>query len=132
MSDAVFVYGTLQDSRVLKQVTGRAFAPVTATLAGYARYLVKGEDYPGIIAETGATVEGLLLRGIDSRSLQQLDRYEGALYRRRQVGVEVTSGFDQGQTRKAWVYVVPVRNSARLSANPWDLETYSKKINTSN
>jgi len=111
---------------------GRAFAPVAATLEGYARYLVKGEDYPGIIAETGATVKGLLLRGIDSKSLQRLDQYEGALYQRRQVGVEVTSGFDRGQTRKAWVYIVPVRNSSRLSSSPWDLETYLAQTSKGN
>ena len=92
MADEVdlFVYGTLLDERILCSITGRRFPRCEAELFGFER-LVVHNDYPYIIPNPGAQVQGILLLGIDLPTLAALDRYEeeGHLYHRRQVEVTV-------------------------------------------
>lgn len=94
----IFAYGTLQSERVWERVmypirgvyaTGR----MPGVLRGYRRFLVRNNQYPGIvpcIQEPQETVEGTVieLRGSESalkEAMACLDRYEGVeigLYRR--------------------------------------------------
>jgi gamma-glutamylcyclotransferase (GGCT)/AIG2-like uncharacterized protein YtfP len=80
---ALFVYGTLTDPAVCEAVTGHRFPTRPARLRGYARLAPAG-SYPYVVPRRGASVEGLLLDGVDAASLRALDAYEveGRLYRR--------------------------------------------------
>jgi gamma-glutamylcyclotransferase (GGCT)/AIG2-like uncharacterized protein YtfP len=90
MLTMLFVYGTLMDDGVVAQLTGRRFAKTPARLEGYRRLTPPG-GYPVIVPAAGASVDGLVLRGIDADALRVFDQYEdeGRLYRRLSVTVIV-------------------------------------------
>ncbi len=99
--DNLFVYGTLRDDGVVRQVTGRTFPKVEGTLTGYRRVEASPRfPYPYLVAQEGASVRGVVLLGVDPESLGRLDEYEGGCYERRRVAVSAGQG-----TREAWVYV---------------------------
>ncbi|OUS32395.1 hypothetical protein A9Q99_00985 [Gammaproteobacteria bacterium 45_16_T64] len=124
MSDHLFCYGTLMEPRILEAVTGKQLMLQKAELEGYARYLVKGEDYPGVVQESGGLTEGKLCLGITARDLKIIDRFEGDLYRRQLVRVKAA----YNRTVNAWCYVVPRRASMRLSKQGWELDDYRDKF----
>ncbi|HVM97831.1 MAG TPA: gamma-glutamylcyclotransferase family protein [Candidatus Acidoferrales bacterium] len=97
----LFVYGTLRDVVLVKQLTGRVFQTTSAQLPRY-RKISSHDTYAYIIPDESATTEGLLLLGVDAASLVALDRYEGEgeLYRRTAVEVVV-----DGTPRSALTYV---------------------------
>ena len=45
----------------------------------YARFRVRGEQYPAILPQPGSSVEGMLLRGLTPAQLDRLDEYEGSV-----------------------------------------------------
>lgn len=124
MSDSathlLFVYGTLQDPRVIQAVTGRLFPAVPATLRGYCRYRVNDADYPGVREDACASVEGLLLQEVDSASLAALDAFEGEYYQRREVEVVMASGI----AGRCFCYVIHEQWLHLLSDEPWTLEEF--------
>lgn len=92
MATALFVYGTLVDTGLLRRLTGRTFPSRPARLDGWDR-VVPVRGYPFILERAGAHVDGLLLADIDPTSLARLDEYEdaGRLYDRVPIEV-VTAG----------------------------------------
>jgi len=119
--DRLFCYGTLEFPALMHAVSGRRYPAVSAELPGYGRYRVRGEVFPGLLREPGASTAGTLYGGLGPAQLRMLDRYEGPLYRRRRVRV-----YDcRGRDCVAWVYVIAARESRRLSAEPWDREAFA-------
>lgn len=116
----LFAYGTLVVPRVLEAVTGRVFPGRPAVLEGYARFLVAGTSYPGIVAAPGERTEGVLYHGLDRRALEILDRFEDAFYERRVVFV---AGPEGGRT-PAHAYVVPERHRGVLGTDPWRRDVF--------
>jgi len=114
--DKLFAYGTLQDAELLRRLLGRTLPGTPASLEGYARYTVAGEDYPGIVAEAGAETPGLLLRGIRPEEWERIDRYESDLYVRLPMQVRLCDG----SACVAYGYVVPPHQQHILSDAPWD------------
>lgn len=115
MPDALFVYGTLENPRLLMALTGKRFRGMEARLPGYRCMRVRGADYPGIIPDADQETRGTLYLSLDHRSLRRLDRYEGKLYRRIRVRV-----LDQEQrVWPAYVYAVPGTKRQQLSPHPW-------------
>lgn len=99
--DNLFVYGTLRDDGVVRQVTGRTFPKVEGTLTGYRRAEASPRfPYHYLAAQEGASVRGVVLLGVDPESLGRLDEYEGECYERRRVTISTGQG-----THEAWVYV---------------------------
>ena len=111
MSDAVFAYGTLEIPAVMEAVTGRSFPQREAALEGFARFLIRGRFYPGIIEERGSVTDGVLYEGVDPESLTRLDAFEGPLYKRLRVLRQ------DGVAEAALTYVIPSR-STYASAPP--------------
>ncbi len=72
LSFALFCYGTLEYPEVMTAVTRRSFPRVRGVLEGYARFLIKGAVYPGVIAAACETTDGTLYTGVDARSLRLL------------------------------------------------------------
>jgi gamma-glutamylaminecyclotransferase len=97
----VFVYGTLMDDALVAELTGRRFCKAAATLTGY-RKEMPSNDYPYVVPDADARVDGFLLYDVDADALRRIDHYEdeGELYRRTEVVVSVGAGREH-----AWIYL---------------------------
>lgn len=118
----LFAYGTLQLPEILAQVVGRSWPGSPAELLGYRRYLLQGKPYPAIVAEAGARVVGLLYPSVGPSELELLDDYEGELYERRLVTVQLGE-----LTAPAFVYVLGEPGLEQLAAGEWDLERFARE-----
>lgn len=119
----LFVYGSLMFNEVWCQVTRRCPRATPAQLSGFRRYSVIGEDYPALLPETGhRPVQGLLRDDLSTRTLQQLDRFEGDCYRRMKVWVRL----EDGTFLRAWTYVFRRRFAAVISREPWDPRHFAR------
>ncbi|EIM19185.1 PLP-dependent transferase [Wallemia mellicola CBS 633.66] len=93
----VFCYGTLMVPQILKSVLDNepitAFNVSNATLKGYTRHHVIGEDYPAItkdgetvlqkkLTDEESTVHGALIEGLADYHMDLLDQFEGDEYER--------------------------------------------------
>lgn len=114
--DCLFCYGTLEYDEVMRAVVGRSFPATDAILPDHARYVMRNEIYPGVIAEAGAQVHGTLYEGVDRDALQLLDHYESDDYCRCVLVVETGT---RGAVH-AWVYVVPEVLRDQLGDRDWD------------
>lgn len=95
--EKLFVYGTLKDPVIQKDVFGRVVKGEGSRLYGYTTTAVSidGEIYP--ITEPGEVssyIDGLIL-GLTQKELQRADAYEGDVYKR----VSVSVG-----NESVWVY----------------------------
>lgn len=122
MSDRLFVYGTLMFAEVMQRVTGNRFDAEAAKLPGYARYCLRDEVYPGLVWEAGAETHGVLYTGIDAQSLAKLDAFEGELYERISVTVQV--GDDEVM---AAVYCIAPAHRSRLLPRPWQADEFNRE-----
>ncbi|HEV2439408.1 MAG TPA: gamma-glutamylcyclotransferase family protein [bacterium] len=113
MSARIFVYGTLQDERLVERLLGRRPPWQPAVLEGYCRMLDASIGYPVVHPLAGASVDGRLLEAIDPAALAALDAYEGGDYRRVTVRVQISDG----RTVDAYAYV-PVRPPASGVTRP--------------
>ena len=89
----VFVYGTLVDPRRLSEVLGHAHRGevVRARLPGYRRVSAPSYEYPFVVQDATASVDGLLVMDLAPPDLEALDAYEDVAqgtYRRVPVEVE--------------------------------------------
>lgn len=116
----LFCYGTLQSPLVMKAVTGLKMEGQAATLAEWARYRVRGSDYPGIQPEQGAQVSGKLYREMDENLIADLDAFEGDKYER----VKVTVTLEDGSTEEAYTFAITEDCRGYLSDEPWDFEEF--------
>ncbi|WP_455201836.1 gamma-glutamylcyclotransferase family protein [Kaarinaea lacus] len=116
----LFVYGTLEFPQVVKKVLGTTLVGEYAELPGYERFLLVNRNYPGIIRNSAARVDGVLYHGVTPKQFKLLDRYEDRFYERRKVVVET----GHSQIIIAWAYIVPLRYKHELSGKPWDRENF--------
>jgi gamma-glutamylcyclotransferase (GGCT)/AIG2-like uncharacterized protein YtfP len=79
---AVFTYGSLMFAEVWDRVVRGYYASAAARVAGFRRYAVSGEAYPGVVREAGARVEGRLYFDVDANDQRRLDEFEGRDYQR--------------------------------------------------
>ncbi len=101
MGESLFVYGTLRDDEVVRGVTGRTFPKVGGTLEDYGRREGPPEfPYFYAVPSPGASIEGVVITGLDPEALGRLDAYEGRCFTREGVRVKTAGGL-----REAWVYV---------------------------
>ncbi|MDR7416513.1 MAG: gamma-glutamylcyclotransferase family protein [Armatimonadota bacterium] len=94
----LFVYGTLRDPELVRQLTGRTFPTEPASLPGW-RLLPPGRSrsgYPEIVPDLGGCVSGLVLHDVDPVSLRRLDAYEEG-YVRRRVRVRTERGQEEAE-----------------------------------
>lgn len=110
----VFTYGSLMFAEVWSTVVAGTYRSAPAVARGYARYALRGETYPGAIAQADAALPGVVYFDVDAIDLAHLDRFEGDEYRRITVTVELADG---SSVPAAMYLYLPV---ARLSADPWD------------
>ena len=116
----IFAYGTLMIPSVMQAVTGKHFASKEAVLRGYDRFRIKEEFYPGVIEKKEAIIDGAVYLGVDSRSLRRLDLFEGELYHRTPVLIEL----QDGETLMAQTYLVKPEYENRLTSESWSLADF--------
>ena len=89
----VFTYGSLMFPAVWTRVVSASYRSVAATLPGFRRQRVRGEDYPALerVAKEDrrATVDGILYLDVSPGDLALLDAFEGEDYRRIEATVAV-------------------------------------------
>lgn len=88
----LFAYGTLMCPDIMAEVSGLQRPVTAATLRGYQRLRVKGEDYPALLPDPAGCVPGVIYRDIPETAWTLLDRFEGDMYVREQVQVELDDG----------------------------------------
>jgi gamma-glutamylcyclotransferase (GGCT)/AIG2-like uncharacterized protein YtfP len=93
----LFVYGTLKDPDIQKQVFGRSTPGTPDLLPGYSMSAIdiNGETYPIAFPKEGKEIEGLVLQ-VSIAELTKTDEWESDTYQR--VKVTLKSG------KQAWVY----------------------------
>lgn len=127
----LFVYGSLMFPAVWEAVVGgEEKRAVPAVALGFHAFRVEGEDYPGLVpveAESrgGARTKGLLLFGIGEEDWERLDAFEGAFYKRVEIGV--TAGEEDGDPKdyRAQVYQVRAEFRGKLTEEVWDNEVFA-------
>lgn len=121
----LFVYGTLMCADIMAEVTGRELAAgEAATLYGYCRYRVTGEDYPALVpAEAEASVAGLVFRAIPDDAWPRLDDFEGEQYERRCVRVVLADSSEI----EAETYVLHPACRDQVQSQPWDFDEFLRE-----
>jgi gamma-glutamylcyclotransferase (GGCT)/AIG2-like uncharacterized protein YtfP len=118
----VYAYGTLQEPDVFRLIVGRSIAAAAAMLEDHARFRLRNEVYPAIVAQAGQSVAGLLYAGVTAAELARLDEYEGRLFERKELWVS-----SAGTPTLAFTYVLRERERHLLSAEPWDIEQFRRE-----
>ena len=116
----LFAYGTLMCPEIIRAVSGITQPGRPAVLHGFARYRVRGEHYPAITAKAGATVEGLLYDCADADAWRRLDLFEGDMYLRSEVQIELPDS----TVCLAGTYVLHPDCLACLDHRQWDFEEF--------
>lgn len=86
----------------------------------WARFRVRGSEYPGIIRKEESSVSGKVYWELDEPTMKKLDEFEGENYER--IVVQVTMG--DGTYMDAWAYVVKDDCRKMLSDDPWDFDRF--------
>jgi gamma-glutamylcyclotransferase (GGCT)/AIG2-like uncharacterized protein YtfP len=117
----LFAYGTLEIPELVRALLGRELAGEPARLEGWERFLLRGREYPGVVARPGACTPGVLYGGLDARAFALLDRFEGTRYERRELPVRS----EEGAVLAAQVYVIPEAGRHLLGRLPWDRDRFA-------
>ena len=118
----LFAYGTLMCAEIMEEVAGCRPVFCQGTLKDYCRRALRGEHYPAIVPLDGDRVPGVLYLDLSAAAWERLDRFEGEMYLRRPVQIEV----DQGGLQPAETYVLHPDFGDRLTADPWDFDRFLK------
>lgn len=136
MTAHVFTYGSLMFPGVWRRVVHGDYRRVQGSLVGFSRHPVDGETYPGVRAQAGGRVEGVVYFDVDASDLRRLDVFEGDEYERKTVAVRVegivdpavgdglAAGMGGGPVR-AEVYVY--RDLARLRDGDWSQDRFERE-----
>ncbi len=114
----VFTYGSLMFPAVWEQIVRAPCRSFPATLREYGRYAVADAAYPGMIAQAGSAVEGVLYLDVDPADVARLDAFEGNEYRRAAVQVRLADG----RHMDAQTYLFTAID--RLHYGAWDADAF--------
>jgi gamma-glutamylcyclotransferase (GGCT)/AIG2-like uncharacterized protein YtfP len=116
----LFAYGTLMCDDIMQEVAGCRLLHVPGTLKGYSRRSVKGEHYPAIVPDEKGRVEGVVYQKVPAAAWDRLDRFEGEMYARRLVQIEL----NDGMILPAAAYVVKPEFMDHLEQSEWDFNEF--------
>jgi len=88
----LFAYGTLMCKDIMEEISGCRLTSASGILRGCRRRSVKGEPYPALVLAGGGFVEGVVYRNLPLSAWERLDRFEGEMYIRQPVRVELKDG----------------------------------------
>lgn len=117
----LFTYGSLMFAPIWQRVVGRQCPCSAAWLAGFRREGVHGAPYPVVLPDPQAPLlQGMLYRGLRHPDLKRLDHFEGHLYQRQTVSVQLP---DQSES-PAQIYVLKPQWRRFASGRPWNPDTF--------
>lgn len=116
----LFTYGSLMCEDIMTSVVGAPLRSTPAILPGYRRFLVRDEQYPGVIIAEGGSVAGRVYHDIAPEGWSRLDRFEGEMYDR----APVTVRYDSGVEAQVCCYVFRPQFRHRLTTTPWDFDAF--------
>ncbi len=116
----LFAYGTLMAEDIMEEVSGCRPSSVPGTLRGYSRRSVIGEHYPALVPHEDGRVEGVVYRNVPDAVWERLDRFEGEMYARQLVQIELKDG----STVQAATYVVQLEFLDHLDQSDWDFADF--------
>lgn len=108
---------------ICAKVCGCCFQGESAVLTGYSRRRIYGVAYPGLIKDDGTQVKGVLYRNVPQNAWLRLDRFEGGMYSRESVQVQLGSGV----WVRAGTYIVKPAFWEKISDRMWDLSEFIRK-----
>lgn len=103
---------------IWQRVVRGSYCAQPATAAGFVRYALSDDTYPGMIPQVGATVDGVLYLDVDAQDVAALDAFEGAEYRRDNVTVTLASG----ECLMVGTYIFTATH--RLSTASWEPDAF--------
>lgn len=115
-----FAYGTLMCEDIMEEVSGCRLSSVPGTVRGYTRRSVRGEHYPALVFDEEGYVEGVVYRNLNSSAWECLDRFEGEMYSRQVVRIEMKDG----TTLPAATYVLKPQFLDYLDESEWSFEDF--------
>ncbi len=104
----------------MQEVSGYSLAYVRGILKGYSRRAVRGEQYPAIFPDREGRVVGVVYLNVPDSAWDRLDRFEGDMYAREIVPIEVY----EGETLSASAYVVRPQFIHLLDGSEWDFNEF--------
>jgi len=116
----LFAYGTLMCEDIMQEVSSCLPEHRRGVLKGYARQRVKGQVYPGLLQREGNRVDGVVYLNVPASAWERLDRFEGEMYARRTVSIEM----DSGGWLTAETYIVRPEYVDRLEEDEWDFSEF--------
>ncbi|MBK6744037.1 MAG: gamma-glutamylcyclotransferase [Hydrogenophilales bacterium] len=120
MSRHCFTYGSLMCADIMSRVCAVDLRSVPATLPGFSRHPVRDATYPGIQPAGNARVDGLLYLDLPESAWPRLDAFEGEMYARTLVQVELSGG----HTAETWAYVFKPEHRHLLMTGDWDFKAF--------
>jgi gamma-glutamylcyclotransferase (GGCT)/AIG2-like uncharacterized protein YtfP len=111
----VFTYGSLMFSPVWDKVCIGRYSTQPAVLGDFQRYSVLNQSYPALVAQPGASVQGLVYLGVSELDQQRLNQFEGEEY-------------ELAHARVGAIDIVFYRFIAldRLDQTPWDPAVFER------
>lgn len=104
--------------QVWQRVVRGSYPSSAATAPGHARFEIVGETYPGMVAQAGSTVDGVLYFNVGPEDLDALDHFEGVEYRRDDITVTLPSG--EAVRASTYIYLA----AEKLSESTWKPEAF--------
>ena len=105
---------------IMEEVSGLCMTADSAVLRGYRRLCVKGEYYPAMVPNACYSVEGVVYQDIPQVIWSQLDRFEGKMYERKSVCIELL----RGQNISAETYVMRANFTDCLDEIDWNFSAF--------
>lgn len=116
----LFAYGTLMCEDIFRDVSGMSLSGEPGVLRGYRRGCIRGETYPAIVPDAGASVPGVIYAQVPDAAWDRLDRFEGELYARRSVEIQKADG----SMSPADVYALKPEFIDHLGPEEWDYDDF--------
>lgn len=116
----LFAYGTLMCGDIMEEVSGCRLYFKSGTLTDFSRRKVKGEHYPAIFQSEKGAVEGIVYLDVPHSAWLRLDRFEGDMYARQLVQVELADGI----VIPVDTYVIQPAFIDFLDAFDWNFENF--------
>ena len=119
---AFFFYGTLMDRDMLSAVLERRVWPrslVPVVLRGHRRKGVRGANYPVVLRQRRASVDGVILDGVGTVEQARLSGYEGDGYEL----VLALAEPPRRRCRRVFLFA-PRRGAYVVSNRPWSFASW--------
>jgi gamma-glutamylcyclotransferase (GGCT)/AIG2-like uncharacterized protein YtfP len=116
----LFAYGTLMCEDIMGEVSGCRLSCAPGTVRGYCRRSVKNQHYPALAPDEEGHVEGVVYRDLPGSAWSRLDRFEGKMYVRQPVQVEMIDG----ATLPAETYIVRPEFLSYLEVSEWSFAKF--------